>query len=267
MKKVLKRFIQAELLRDESGGELIEYAVSATVLFMMIFGIMDLSRAMYTYHYVAIAARQATRYASVRGATWTSTLCLLSTQFQCAATSASVTSFVKSVTPLGFNASNLTVSTTWPGTTPTGTDCSLLNINNSPGCVVSVKVAYSFNFVLPFLPRNALGADQYIQCDDRAVVRFWPRSEPGAVLWWMHVEEDLGFNVSCAFLCGAFRADGGACSSCDLCGDFAGSGRLAERDGAGVALPGGDQTGDRRGGGGGVWRGDRSIEEGGAGGF
>jgi Flp pilus assembly protein TadG len=123
---------------------------------MMIFGIIDISRAMYSYHYVAIAARQATRYASVRGATWASTLCLLSAQFQCAATSSSVTTFVKSVTPLGFNASNLTVTTTWPGTTPTGADCSTANVNNSVGCVVSVKVAYSYNFILPFLPKNAM---------------------------------------------------------------------------------------------------------------
>ena len=156
MRSFPKRLWHAELLRDESGGELIEFAISATVLLMMIFGIMDLSRAMYSYHYVAVAARQATRYASVRGATWTSTLCLLSAQYQCAATPASVTTFVKSVTPLGFNAANLVVTTTWPGTSPTGADCSLLNINNSPGCVVSVKVVYTFNFILPFLPKSAM---------------------------------------------------------------------------------------------------------------
>ena len=152
----MNRWLKAEIVRDESGGELVEFAVCAVILFMMIFGIVDCSRALYSYHYVAGAARDATRYASVRGATWTSSLCLLTSTYQCAATSTDVTNYVKSTTPLGFSTSNLMVTTTWPGTTATGADCSLLNINNSAGCMVNVTVAYSFNFVLPFLPRNAL---------------------------------------------------------------------------------------------------------------
>jgi hypothetical protein len=31
-----------------------------------------------------------------------------------------------------------------------------LNVNNTVGCIVSVKVVYSFGFVMPFLPRNLL---------------------------------------------------------------------------------------------------------------
>jgi hypothetical protein len=46
------------------------------------------------------------------------------------------------------------VSTTWPGTTASGANCG--SGTNSPGCVVNVQVSYSFNFVLPFLPKNAM---------------------------------------------------------------------------------------------------------------
>ncbi|ADW70655.1 TadE/TadG family type IV pilus assembly protein [Granulicella tundricola] len=144
------------LLKDEVGSELIEFSVSAGVLMMIIFGIMDCSRALYAYHFVAGAARDATRYAAVRGATWSGALCLLSTSFQCAATSSDVTSYVKSITPIGLTTGSLTVLTTWPGTTATGVSCNALGIYNSPGCMVNVKVVYTFSFVLPFLPKNAL---------------------------------------------------------------------------------------------------------------
>ena len=129
---------------------------------------MDCARALYTYHYVAEVSRQATRYAAVRGASWTALLCPVS-PYQCMATSTDVTNYVKSVSPLGLTASNLTVTTTWPGTTPTGAMCSALSVNNSPGCMVNVKVSYSFSFVLPFLPTSALPMSSTSKLGDCAV--------------------------------------------------------------------------------------------------
>jgi Flp pilus assembly protein TadG len=146
---------RAPLLRDQTGSELIEYSLASSVLLLVIFGIMDCSRALYSYHYVAQAARQATRFASVRGATWGGASCS-TYAYHCTATAADVLSYVNSITPLGFGASNLTVATIWPGTNVNGLPCSLLSINNSPGCLVTVKVSYNFSFVLPFLPQSAL---------------------------------------------------------------------------------------------------------------
>ncbi len=143
------------LRRDEMGSELIEFSLAASVLMLIIFGIMDCSRALYSYHYVAQTARQASRFAAVRGATWGGLSCT-TYSYGCTATSTDVTNYVRSITPRGFASSNLVVTTTWPGTNVYGTLCSLLSINNSPGCVVNVKVAYSFGFVLPFLPQSAL---------------------------------------------------------------------------------------------------------------
>lgn len=51
----------------ERGSELVEFAFVVTILFAFIFGIIDFGHAAYTYHFVADVAREATRYASVRG--------------------------------------------------------------------------------------------------------------------------------------------------------------------------------------------------------
>jgi Flp pilus assembly protein TadG len=143
--------------QSEEGGTLVEAALTLTLLMMVIFGIMDCSRALYADHYVRYTAEEAVRYAQVRGSTWNNTPCSTPTTMDCTATAANVQAQVASVMPAGIDSgSNLSVVTTWTGLTPTGAACSVTNGANSPGCMVQVKVSYSFNFVLPFLPANAL---------------------------------------------------------------------------------------------------------------
>jgi len=145
-------------LQEEAGGSIVEFAVASTLLFTVVFGILDCSRALFANHYVSYSAAEAARYAMVRGATWNNASCSTVTTESCTATSSNVTSLVQSITPVGINTSskNLTVSTTWTGKTPNGAACNSSGVNNSPGCVVQVQVSYSFSFVLPFLPANAL---------------------------------------------------------------------------------------------------------------
>ena len=144
---------------DEQGSTLVEFAVVLVVLLTFLFGIMDFARYLYTYHFVCNAAREATRYAIVRGSTSGSTACASATTFGCNATAANVTSYVQSITPRGISPSALTVTTTWPGTGPAGaaTACDTTNGNNSPGCLVVVQVSYPFKFILPFLPKSTWG--------------------------------------------------------------------------------------------------------------
>ena len=53
----------------ERGSTLVEFAlVTVLVLVPLIFGIIDFARAAYAYHYVSYSAREAARWASVRGA-------------------------------------------------------------------------------------------------------------------------------------------------------------------------------------------------------
>ena len=149
------RFISIQ--SNESGSSLVELALSLSVLMTIIFGIIDCSRALYTDHYVTNVARDAARYAMVRGSSW-GVSCATASSYDCTATSANITSYVQSITPLGINTSSppLTVTTSWPGKTPAGGACDNLQGNKSPTCMVRVKVNYSFNFFLPFLPKNAV---------------------------------------------------------------------------------------------------------------
>jgi Flp pilus assembly protein TadG len=154
--KSMRSFARSsEWLEKDSGGTIVEFAVASILLMTVIFAIMDFSRCIYFDHYVRYTAEEASRYAMVRGATWNNSVCLNPSTQSCTASSGDVTRFANSITPFQ-GSGNLAVTTTWTGKTPTGSLCSSSGVNNSPGCVVSVKVAYNFNFVLPFLPKNAL---------------------------------------------------------------------------------------------------------------
>jgi Flp pilus assembly protein TadG len=112
--------------RNERGVVLLEFGLVMVVFFMFVFGVMDFGRALYTYHFVSHAACEATRYAIVRGSTSTDP-----------ATAADVETYVKSITPLGVDANNLTISTTWSPDT-------------APGSSVRVQVSDNFRFMSPF---------------------------------------------------------------------------------------------------------------------
>jgi Flp pilus assembly protein TadG len=156
----------------QRGSAIAETAIVMTVALMLLFGIIDFGRALYTYHTVASMARQGARWAMVRGATCgenaksagaTQSYCSPSgNTTNCAggddcASLSDVETYVESL-PIGvINPSSLqwtgvSASTMWPGT---GTNCvTTTDGNNSPGCIVVVTVSYPFNFLLPFMPAN-----------------------------------------------------------------------------------------------------------------
>lgn len=144
-------------VRGDCGSALVEFTAFAILLFTLMFGILECSRAVYVYHFLGNAAQEAARYAMVRGASWSAN-CASVTSSNCVASSSNVTSFVQSITSAGITKSGLGVSTTWPGTDATGASC--LASSSTPaytaGCVVAVTVTYSFSFVSPLLPKKAL---------------------------------------------------------------------------------------------------------------
>lgn len=128
------------------GASMVEMALVATATLLIVFGIMDFGRFVYTDHAVANLARAGSRWAMVRGSTSTSP-----------ASSANVTTYVQGiVTPL-LAPSSITVTTTWPGASPgtitaSSPTCpsSAGGTNNTPGNFVCVQVSYTYNFmVLP----------------------------------------------------------------------------------------------------------------------
>src|SRR6266849_2033255 len=128
------------------GSTLPEFAFVLPVLFAMLFGIIDFGRALYAYHFVSDAAREATRWASVRGSTCNPGL------DSCPASPATVRDFVVSIAPPGIDTSpsKLLVNDIW--VTPPNALVICAITPKSPGCDVQVTVTYNFSFILPFLP-------------------------------------------------------------------------------------------------------------------
>lgn len=121
------------LVRNESGSGLVEYALVFLAFMTMLLGVADFGRAMYAYHFVSSAAREATRYAIVRSCSTTSTNC------PTAVSATDIQTFVRQV-PLGIDPTQVTAQTTW---TP----------NRNPGSVVQVTVNYSFSFAVPIVSK------------------------------------------------------------------------------------------------------------------
>ena len=121
----------------QRGSALAEFAVVSMAALMVIFGIIDFGRAIYTYHLVSNGARLGARYAIVHGAA------------ACAGgTPDPLQSFVSSQAPL-VGAGTLAVTTTCPGGN-TGCTSSSSPFNGT-GCLVTVNVRYSFRFLIPLV--------------------------------------------------------------------------------------------------------------------
>lgn len=145
--------------KDDRGTALVETAISTILLVSLFFGIIDFSRAMYTWAFVSWAAQSGTRYAIVRGASWSGTSCSTTATQDCEATSTDVQNYVQSLAFPGVTGNSVSASTTWPGTAPDsktdgGTSCS--TTTNSRGCFVKVTVSYTFNFITPYLSSSGI---------------------------------------------------------------------------------------------------------------
>lgn len=144
-------------VENQSGGTMVEFAVAVLLLVTLTGAIVDCCRVIYADHYVGYAAAAGARYAMVRGSTWKNASCSTPSTESCTATADSVRNMVKSIAPVGVSTgSNMSVATTWTGTTPGGTNCKVGGQSNLPGCVVEVQVDYDFSYELPFMPRNSI---------------------------------------------------------------------------------------------------------------
>ncbi|GAC1533845.1 MAG: hypothetical protein NVS2B17_02050 [Candidatus Velthaea sp.] len=112
------------------------------MLFML--AIADFGRALYTYHLVSNAAREATRYAIVRGSSCTTS--------GCPAGTADIQSYIRGISP-GVDITQLNVSATWSPNPGNGCTASPYQ---GPGCLVTVQVAYTFSFLTSMLPNVSM---------------------------------------------------------------------------------------------------------------
>lgn len=138
---------------SEKGTSLIEFTVSVPVLFMLLLGFVQMCVAVYSSFCVNEIARDAARWAAVRG----SNSCADAPGFVgCNATSASIQSFATTTGYPGIDPSKISVSTSWlqatDNTPVTWSACnsSTSAICNAPGNAVQVAVSYPFPFQIPF---------------------------------------------------------------------------------------------------------------------
>jgi Flp pilus assembly protein TadG len=131
---------------SEHGSASVEFAASASVLFLTLIGLMNICMAIYSYHYVSEAAREGARFAIVRGSACTSFASA------CPAASSDVQTYVQSLGYPGIVSSNVIVTTTWTAY-PTGTPCApSTSPCNNPGDLARVKVSYAYPLSIPFWP-------------------------------------------------------------------------------------------------------------------
>jgi hypothetical protein len=133
----------------QRGNTLTEFALTVPFMLAAMFGVIEFGRALYTYHFVSDAAREASRWASVRGRS-----CKVYVPVACPASPSDVEDYVTSITPPGIDKSRATllVNTEWVAPPGRGNNCGRYPKN--PGCSVQVTVTDNFKFILPFMPSS-----------------------------------------------------------------------------------------------------------------
>jgi Flp pilus assembly protein TadG len=136
---------------DQEGNSLVEFAMASGILLAAVISIMGFSLVAYSYLYVSDAARQATRYAMVRGNTQTGD-CTAPGPATCIAQTADIQSYVQNGALPGINGNNLSVTTTW--LTSSGGSCGTADTCKSPGNYVKSTASYSYPLSLGYLPKQ-----------------------------------------------------------------------------------------------------------------
>lgn len=129
----------AAKLRGEQGQSLVEFALTSSILLTFIFGLIETTLAFYSFNMISEAAREATRYAMVRGSS-----CTTSANASCTVTASQVNSYVTGLGWPNLGGGTLTPATTFP------------DGNQNPASRVQVTVSYVFPFHVPFVPTRSM---------------------------------------------------------------------------------------------------------------
>ena len=162
--------LQKRRRRNQTGASLVEYALVVILFMTIIFGVFGFGQALYAYHFVSHSAREAARYAAVRGYTCGGDgTCVASNSATGTAgptTNADVTAFVTNLAPPGIDTTKITVNTcgtsgdaACANSTPTFCTAAVgpyAAQPDWPGCTVQVQVKYTYNFVVPLITTTAL---------------------------------------------------------------------------------------------------------------
>lgn len=143
-------------VKNEKGDALIEATATLLVFVSIFFGLIEFGRALYAYHFVSEAAREATRWAAVNGGS-------CSDDSSCDGVApmthsgpvgptddGTIQTYVRNIAPPGIVRNNVTATASWPGPASTCTG----DVANGDGCPVQVTVSYTFHFLVPLIGTN-----------------------------------------------------------------------------------------------------------------
>jgi Flp pilus assembly protein TadG len=140
-----QRRVRGGKMKSQRGTNLVEQALTITFLCSIMFGIIDCARLMYAYHFVANAAREAARYASVRSAS-----------SGIGVNNGTLQTMVRNVPGMGLDSNKLSTTTNYLAPPHGSPSCPGGPASNKPGCMVQVQVTYNYSFILPLLPTGGV---------------------------------------------------------------------------------------------------------------
>lgn len=146
-----------KVLNRQEGASIVEFALSVGIYLALTFGVLAVCWALFTYEDVDYAARQAVRWASVRGSQ-----CVYSSNMpDCDASGTDIRNFVTQLNYPMIDSANLTVSVKWLAVTYTANPVAGLppiaswspcsGQCNTPGNEVQVTVSYNSGLDIPLI--------------------------------------------------------------------------------------------------------------------
>ena len=135
----IRRKIDVAAVQNDDGSSLVEFSATLGLLMSFVYVLMQISMALYTYGMISECAREATRYASVRGST-----CQTSSSSSCTATTTSVSTYATGRGFPNIGGSTLSATTTYP------------DGNEAPGSRVKVTITYPYTVSLPLVPKKTI---------------------------------------------------------------------------------------------------------------
>jgi len=133
--KTVSAFSRQRTAGSRRGQALVEFAIAALVLLMLIFGVIEIARIFLVYTTITDAARQGVRYAITHG-----------TPPAGPTTTGSATNNI--------NAAGLTINTTFPNMSCAGATPSSACSGTTPGNLVQVTVSYPYDLLISYFPIN-----------------------------------------------------------------------------------------------------------------
>ena len=128
-----------DLVNGTGGSASIEFALTSSLLFTLLFCFMEVCLVFYSYDLISEAAREGTRYAMYRGAS-----CPNSTTPTCEVTASQVNTYVSGLVWPNLGGGTITPATTY------------LNGSEAVGSTVQVKVTYVFPIKMPYVPTHSI---------------------------------------------------------------------------------------------------------------